>query len=104
MSGYEYDLLVIGSGPGGTASRHPGRRSSANRVAVIERKASLGGGTNTGTIPSKTLREAVLYFSGYRERNLYGVARAEVERHAGRSAVPHLARHPAMSWTSSAIS
>lgn len=74
MSGYEYDLLVIGSGPAGQRAAIQAAKLR-KRVAVIERKASLGGVCiNTGTIPSKTLREAVLYFSGYRERNLYGVS------------------------------
>src|SRR6185503_5006122 len=44
------------------------------RVALIEREPHLGGaGINTGTIPSKTLRESALYFSGLRQRGLYGI-------------------------------
>ena len=74
MSSFEYDLLVIGSGPAGQRAAIQAAKLR-KRVAVIERRASLGGVCiNTGTIPSKTLREAVLYFSGYRERNLYGVS------------------------------
>ena len=74
MSSYEYDLLVIGSGPAGQRAAIQSAKLR-KRVAVIERKSTLGGVCiNTGTIPSKTLREAVLYFSGYRERNLYGVS------------------------------
>ncbi len=74
MSSYEYDLLVIGSGPAGQRAAIQAAKLR-KRVAVIERKASLGGVCiNTGTIPSKTLREAVLYFSGYRERSLYGAS------------------------------
>lgn len=74
MSSYEYDLLVIGSGPAGQRAAIQAAKLR-KRVAVIERKSTLGGVCiNTGTIPSKTLREAVLYFSGYRERNLYGVS------------------------------
>ncbi len=71
---YDYDLLVIGSGPAG--QRAAIQASKLNkRVAVVERKAVLGGVCiNTGTIPSKTLREAVLHLSGYRERSLYGAA------------------------------
>ena len=43
------------------------------RVAIVERSDVVGGVMlNTGTIPSKTLREATLYLSGYRERELYG--------------------------------
>lgn len=67
-----YDLIVIGSGPAG----EKGAAQAAyhgKRVAVIER-ASLGGaGINTGTLPSKTLRETALYFSGLRQRGLYGI-------------------------------
>lgn len=74
MSSFEYDLLVIGSGPAGQRAAIQAAKLR-KRVAVIERRAALGGVCiNTGTIPSKTLREAVLYFSGYRERNLYGVS------------------------------
>src|SRR5579859_1362963 len=67
-----YDLIVIGSGPAG----EKGAAQAAyfgKRVAVIER-ANLGGtGINTGTVPSKTLRETALYFSGLRQRGLYGI-------------------------------
>lgn len=74
MSEFEYDLLVIGSGPAGQRAAIQAAKLR-KRVAIIERKAVLGGVCiNTGTIPSKTLREAVLYFSGYRERNLYGAS------------------------------
>ena len=72
MADYDYDMLVIGSGPGG----HKGAIQSAKldkRVAVIEKSDVVGGVMlNTGTIPSKTLREAALYLSGYRERAIYG--------------------------------
>ena len=68
-----YDLVVLGSGPAG----EKGAAQAAyfgKRVALIERRAELGGaGINTGTIPSKTLREAALYFSGLRQRGLYGI-------------------------------
>jgi NAD(P) transhydrogenase len=68
-----YDLIVIGSGPAG----EKGAAQAAyfgKRVALIERAAHVGGaGVNTGTIPSKTLRETALYFSGLRHRGLYGV-------------------------------
>jgi len=67
-----YDLIVIGSGPAG----EKGAAQVAyhgKRVAVIE-KADIGGaGINTGTLPSKTLRETALYFSGLRQRGLYGI-------------------------------
>ena len=69
----DYDLIVIGSGPAG----EKGAAQAAyfnKRVALVEREAYLGGtGINTGTIPSKTLRETSLYFSGLRQRGLYGI-------------------------------
>jgi len=68
-----YDLVVIGSGPAG----EKGAAQAAyfgKRVALIERAPHVGGaGVNTGTIPSKTLRETALYFSGLEQRGLYGV-------------------------------
>ncbi len=70
----DYDLLVIGSGPAGQRAAIQAAKLN-KRVAVVERKAVVGGvSANTGTIPSKTLREAVLYLSGYRERGLYGAS------------------------------
>lgn len=68
----DFDLIVLGSGPGGQkaaiAAAKPGRR-----VAVIDRRHMIGGVyINTGTIPSKTLREAVLYLTGLNQRELYG--------------------------------
>jgi len=68
-----YNLIVIGSGPAG----EKGAAQAAyfgKRVAMIERSANVGGaGINTGTVPSKTFREAALYFSGLRQRGLYGI-------------------------------
>ncbi|MCZ2147513.1 MAG: Si-specific NAD(P)(+) transhydrogenase [Bryobacterales bacterium] len=73
-SAYDYDLLVLGSGPAGQRAAIQAAKLD-KRVAVIEKKAVVGGCcVNTGTIPSKTLREAVLYLSGYRERNFYGAS------------------------------
>jgi NAD(P) transhydrogenase len=70
---YDYDLVVIGSGPAG----EKGAAQVAyfgKRVALVERAPHLGGaGINTGTVPSKTLRETALYFSGLRQRGLYGI-------------------------------
>jgi NAD(P) transhydrogenase len=67
-----YDLVVIGSGPAG----EKGAAQAAyfgKRVALVERARHLGGaGINTGTVPSKTLRESALYYSGLRQRGLYG--------------------------------
>jgi NAD(P) transhydrogenase len=74
MPEYDYDLLVIGSGPAGQRAAIQAAKLS-KRVAVVERKTILGGVCiNTGTIPSKTLREAVLHLSGYREHSLYGAS------------------------------
>jgi len=72
MPQYDYDLIVIGSGPGGQRAAIQAAKLE-KRVAIIEKKAVLGGTCiNTGTIPSKTLREAVMHLSGYRERSFYG--------------------------------
>src|SRR6266404_2792229 len=67
-----YDLIVIGSGPGGQRAAIQAAKSG-KKVAVIEKRASVGGVcTNTGTIPSKTMREAVLHLSGFYYQNFYG--------------------------------
>ena len=74
MAAYDYDLVVIGSGPAGQRAAIQAAKLE-KRVAVVEKKTVLGGVCiNTGTIPSKTLREAVLYLSGYRERGIYGAS------------------------------
>jgi NAD(P) transhydrogenase len=68
----EYDLVVIGSGPGGQKAAVAASKLGKT-VAVIERGWMLGGVcVNTGTIPSKTLREAVVYLTGMSQRELYG--------------------------------
>jgi NAD(P) transhydrogenase len=68
-----YDLIVIGSGPAGEKGAEEAARLGKN-VALIEREEHLGGaGINTGTVPSKTLRETALYFSGLEQRGLYGI-------------------------------
>jgi NAD(P) transhydrogenase len=72
MPEFDYDLLVIGSGPAGQRAAIQAAKLN-KRVAVVERKAVVGGVCiNTGTIPSKTLREAALYLSGYRLHEVYG--------------------------------
>ncbi|HPT25488.1 MAG TPA: Si-specific NAD(P)(+) transhydrogenase, partial [Bryobacteraceae bacterium] len=77
---FDYDLLVIGSGPAGQKAAIQAAKLG-RRVAVIERKSVLGGvSVNTGTIPSKTLREAVIDLSGYREREFYGLSYAVKHR------------------------
>ncbi|MCH9641037.1 MAG: Si-specific NAD(P)(+) transhydrogenase [Actinomycetia bacterium] len=70
----EYDLVVIGSGPGGQKAAIAAAKLDKS-VAVIERGLMLGGVcVNTGTIPSKTLREAVVYLTGMNQRELYGAS------------------------------
>ena len=68
-----YDLIVIGSGPAG----EKGAAQAAyfgKRVALVEKETYLGGAAaNTGTLPSKTLRETALYLSGFIQRGLYGI-------------------------------
>lgn len=67
-----YDLVVIGSGPAGQRAAVQAAKLGKS-VAVIERRHDVGGVCiNTGTIPSKTMREAVLDLSGLRQRALYG--------------------------------
>lgn len=67
-----YDLLVIGTGPAGQKAAVQAAKLG-KKVGIIERKEVVGGVCiNTGTIPSKSLREAVLYLSGFRQRSLYG--------------------------------
>ena len=74
MSAYSFDLLVIGSGPAGQRAAIQAAKLN-KRVAIIERRGVIGGVcVNTGTIPSKTLREAVLHLSGYKLRGLYGAS------------------------------
>ncbi|WP_172798378.1 Si-specific NAD(P)(+) transhydrogenase [Mycobacterium sp. GA-1285] len=70
----EYDLVVIGSGPGGQRAAIAAAKLGKT-VAVVERGRMLGGVcVNTGTIPSKTLREAVVYLTGMSQRELYGAS------------------------------
>jgi NAD(P) transhydrogenase len=71
---FEYDLAIVGSGPAGHRAAIQAAKLR-KRVIVIERNPIVGGVcVNTGTIPSKTLREAVLYLSGYREHSMYGAS------------------------------
>jgi NAD(P) transhydrogenase len=69
----KFDLIVIGGGPAGEKGAAKAAQYG-KRVALIEREPHLGGaGINTGTVPSKTLRETALYFSGLLQRGLYGI-------------------------------
>jgi NAD(P) transhydrogenase len=73
MTSSHYELIVIGSGPAGEKA---GAQAAyfGKRVALIENAENLGGSCiNTGTVPSKTLRESALYFSGLKQRGLYGI-------------------------------
>ncbi|MBV8215772.1 MAG: Si-specific NAD(P)(+) transhydrogenase [Verrucomicrobia bacterium] len=73
MDTKEYDLVIIGGGPAGAAGAWIAALLG-KRVALVEKKQNLGGaGINTGTIPSKTLRETALALTGWRSRDLFGV-------------------------------
>jgi NAD(P) transhydrogenase len=73
MSAVRYDLIVIGSGPSGQRAAVAAAKMK-KRVAVVESRSVVGGVCiNTGTIPSKTMREAVLHLSGYNYRSVYGM-------------------------------
>src|SRR5438128_3069276 len=68
-----YDLIVIGSGPAGQRAAIYAAKLN-KRVALIEMREVVGGACiNTGTIPSKTMREAVMHLSGYQYQSIYGV-------------------------------
>ena len=68
-----YDIIVIGSGPAGQRAAIQAAKSG-RRVAVIEQREIVGGACiNTGTIPSKTMREAVMHLSGFQFQGIYGI-------------------------------
>src|SRR5262245_38347464 len=72
MSTKPYDLLVIGSGPAGQKGAIAAAKMGKS-VAIVDRRNLLGGvSLHSGTIPSKTLREAILYLTGFRQRAFYG--------------------------------
>jgi NAD(P) transhydrogenase len=74
VSEYDYDLIVLGSGPGGQKAAIAAAKLG-KRVAIVDKHEMVGGVcVNTGTIPSKTLREAVLYLTGMSQRELYGAS------------------------------
>src|SRR3974377_648772 len=80
MLANEYDLVVVGSGPAGQKGAICAAKLR-KRVAIIDRQAPRGGGwVPTGTIPSKMLREAILYLSGFRQRSFYGRGYAVKDR------------------------
>ena len=73
MSAAKYDLVIVGSGPSGQRAAVAASKLK-KRVAIVESRCVVGGVCiNTGTIPSKTMREAVLHLSGYNYRNIYGM-------------------------------
>lgn len=74
FSNFDYDLIVIGSGPSGQRAAIQAAKLGKS-VALLERARTVGGiCVNFGTIPSKTFREAALHLSGYRERGIYGTS------------------------------
>src|SRR6202522_2457371 len=80
MQANEYDLVVIGSGPAGQKGAICAAKMR-KKVAIIDRRLAMGGVcVHTGTIPSKVLREAVLYLSGLRQRSFYGRGYAVKDR------------------------
>src|ERR1700676_3269695 len=69
----KYDMIVLGTGPAGQRAAIQASKCG-KKVAVVEKRDVVGGVCiNTGTIPSKTMREAVLHLSGYQYQNVYGV-------------------------------
>lgn len=75
-----YDLIVIGSGPAGQRAAIQGAKLG-KRVALIEKREVLGGASvNTGTIPSKSMREAVMHLSGYQYHGIYGMSYSVKEK------------------------
>src|SRR5687767_4311192 len=69
----DFDLVVIGGGPAGSCGANTAALFG-HRVALVEKEAEVGGaGLNSGTVPSKTLRETALALSGWRSRRLFGV-------------------------------
>lgn len=70
---FDYDLVVLGAGPAGEKAANQAA-FFGKKVAVVDPLPQPGGASlHTGTIPSKTLRESSLYFSGRRSRGLFGV-------------------------------
>lgn len=93
---HKVDLLVIGSGPAGQRAAIQGAKLG-KKVVVVEKTSVVGGVcTNTGTIPSKTMREAIMFLSGIRQRPIYGRS-FMIKRNATfsdlRERINHVVRH-----------
>jgi len=74
MTKFDYDMVVIGSGPAGQRAAIQAAKAG-KKVAIVEKNTCVGGVcTNSGTIPSKSFREAVLYLTGFKQRSMYGSA------------------------------
>lgn len=90
------DLLVIGSGPAGQRAAIQGAKLG-KKVVIVEKTAVVGGVcTNTGTIPSKTMREAIMFLSGIRQRPIYGRSykiKADVDFSDLRQRIDHVIKH-----------
>ena len=85
MKHYDYDLVVLGSGPSGRRAAIQAAKWGF-RVLVVENRAPGGVSVHTGTIPSKTVRETILNLTGFRERNFYDkrIRKASIEEIFGR--------------------
>jgi NAD(P) transhydrogenase len=71
---FDYDLIVIGVGPAGEKAAAQAAYFGKSVLAIERASAPGGAGTHTGTVPSKTLRETAMYLTGYRSREMYGIA------------------------------
>jgi NAD(P) transhydrogenase len=69
----KFDIIVIGSGPAGQRAAIQGAKCGRHVVVVEQREIVGGACINTGTIPSKTMREAVMHLSGFQYQGIYGV-------------------------------
>jgi len=70
----EFDLLVIGSGPAGQKAAIQAAKLR-KRVAIIEKERMVGGTCiNTGTLPSKTLKDAIYYLHGFKQRSFPNIS------------------------------
>ena len=93
-----YDLIVIGSGPAGESAA-AAASAFGKRAAIVERSPVVGGASaNTGTLPSKTLRESALAISGLKARDLYGVRAADSGALAETALIAHT-RSPTINGT-----